>query len=315
MYDLPLAPTETATSEEEVVSADFHARHWEFSEVGPIQVGSDAHYRMFTALLGATYNPYKPAVLDWPKLEPETLARITALPIWDIAVQTEIKAAARIAFYTHTVRHEALRAALLHMAGEEARHKDVLSRLVAAYDIPMKPEPYYALPNDAEWGWLVTGFSECIDSFFAYGLFELAKRSGYFPEALVATFEPVVQEEGRHILFFANWLAWHRANLRWYKRIVFELKVWAVWGFLVYERIGIAKDVDGLEGADANFTMNGSAALSKEMDLLTLLAICLEEDKKRMAGYDSRLKRPTFMPFLGRIGLTALRVKKRIIGR
>ncbi len=61
--------------------------------------------------------------------------------------------------------------------------------------------------------------------------------------------------------------------------------------------------------------MNGSAALSKEMDLLTLLAICLEEDKKRMAGYDSRLKRPTFMPFLGRIGLTALRVKKRIIGR
>lgn len=315
MYDLPLAPTETAASEEVVVSADFQARHWEFPEPGAIEMGSDAHYRMFTALLEATYNPYKPAVLDWPKLDPETLGRITSLPIWDIAVQTEIKAAARIAFYSQTVPREGLRAALLHMAGEEARHKDVLSRLVAAYDIPMKPEPYYALPNDAEWGWLVTGFSECIDSFFAYGLFEMAKRSGYFPEKLVETFEPVVQEEGRHILFFANWLAWYRSNLPWYRRVFLELKIWAVWGFLIYERIGIAKDVDGLEGADANFTMNGSAALSEEMDLPTLLAICLEEDKKRMAGYDSRLKRPTTMPFLGRIGLTALRLKNRIMGR
>ncbi len=291
------------------------ARFWKFPASGPIKIGSDAHYRMFTALLGATYNPYKPAVLDWPKLDPETLGRITSLPIWDIAVQTEIKAAARIAFYSQTVLHPELRDALMHMSSEEARHKDVLSRLVAAYDIPMQPEPDYALPNDAEWGWLVTGYSECVDSFFAYGLFEMAKRSGYFPEKLVETFEPVVQEEGRHILFFSNWLAWHRANLPWWKRIWFELKVWAVWGYLIYERIGIAKDVDGLEGADANFTMNGSSALSEEMDLPKLLAICLEEDKRRMAGYDMRLTRPTTMPFLGRIGLAVLRLKTRILGR
>ncbi len=315
MYDLPLAPTEIADSEEDIVFADQRARFWEFPEPGPIRPGSDAHFRMFTTLLRATYNPYKPAVLEWPRLDPETLGRITSLPIWDIAVQTEIKAAARISFYAQTVAQPALRAALIHMAGEEARHKDVLSRLVAAYDIPMKPEPDYSLPNDAQWGWLVTGFSECIDSFFAYGLFEMAKRSGYFPETLVETFEPVVQEEGRHIMFFSNWLAWYRANLAWYKRVWFELKVLAVWGFLVYERIGIAKDVDGLEGADANFTMNGSSAISEEMDLPALLAICLEQDKRRMAGYDSRLKRPTTMPFLGRIGLTALRFKKHIMGR
>ncbi len=315
MYDLPLAPTEIANSEEDVANADQQARFWAFEEPGPVRFGSGAHYRMFTSLLAATYNPYKPAVLDWPALEPETLRRITSLPIWDIAVQTEIKAAARIAFYAQTVPQPELRAALLLMAGEEARHKDVLSRLVAAYDIPMKPEPYYTLPNDAEWGWLVTGFSECIDSFFAYGLFEMAKRSGYFPDKLVETFEPVVQEEGRHILFFSNWVAWYRANLPWWRRIWFELKIWAVWGYLIYERIGIAKDVDGLEGADANFTMNGSSALSEEMDLSSLLAICLEEDKRRMAGYDSRLRRPTTMPFLGRIGLAALRLKIRILGR
>ncbi len=315
MSEIRAVPTETASSEAEIASADYQARHWTFPEPGPVEIGSAGHYRMFTSLLAATYNPYKPAVLDWPPLSPEALRRIVSLPIWDIAVQTEIKAAARLTFYAQTVPEQELREALLHMAGEEARHKEVLSRLVAAYGIPMKPEPYYALPNDAEWAWLVTGFSECIDSFFAYGLFKMAKRSGYFPAKLVETFEPVVQEEARHILFFANWLAWRRANLGWWRRLGFELKVWRVWGFLLWERLGIAKDVDGLEGADANFTMTGSAAISQEMDLPLLLEICLEEDKRRMAGYDERLRRPTTMPFLGRIGLAVLRLKTRLLGR
>lgn len=315
MYKLPLAPTQTAHAPSDIETADFNARHWEFPEPGPIRKGSEAHYRMFTSLLGATYNPYKPAVLNWPKLDPETLTRITSLPIWDIAVQTEIKAAARIYFYSHTVARDELREALVHMAGEEARHKEVLARLVAAYDIPLKPEAFYAVPTDAEWAWLVTGFSECVDSFFAYGLFEIAKLSGYFPSELVETFEPVIQEEGRHILFFTNWVAWHRANLSWWRRIRFELKVWAVWVYLGYERIGIAKDVDGLEGGDANFTMHGSSAISEEINLLQLLEACLQEDTKRMAGYDSRLCRPSTMRFLGRIGLAFLRVKKRITRR
>ncbi len=298
-------------SESAVATADYNARHWDYPVPGKIKIGADDHFKMLTQLLKATYNPYKPAVLNWPKLDPETLQRITSLPIWDIAVQTEIKASMRIEAFAKTVKSEALRQALLHMAAEESRHRDVLSRLVAAYDIPMQPEEDYQLPNDAEWGFMVTGYSECMDSFFAYGLFEMARRSGFFPAELVETFEPVVQEEGRHILFFTNWVAWHKATMPLWRRPYFALKTAAVWAFLIWERIGIARSVDGLEGADANFTMNGSKALSDEMDPAVLIDICLEEDKKRMAGYDKRLLRPTTMPRLARIARIFIRPKKK----
>jgi hypothetical protein len=294
-----------------VLAADYDSRHWNFPLPGKIRPGADAHFQMLTQLLKATYNPYKPAVLDWPKLDPETLARITSLPIWDIAVQTEIKASMRIEAFAATVKSPALRDALRHMAAEEARHRDVLSRLVAAYDIPMQPEPSYALPRDAEWGFMVTGYSECIDSFFAYGLFEMAKRSGFFPAELVETFEPVVQEEGRHILFFTNWIAWHKATMPLWRRPYFAVKIAAVWLFLIWERIGIARSVDGLEGGDANFTMNGSKALSDEMDPAVLIDICLEEDKRRMAGYDARLLRPTTMPKLARFARLFIKPKTK----
>jgi hypothetical protein len=149
---------------------------------------------------------------------------------------------------------------------------------------------------------MVTGYSECIDSFFAFGLFEAAKRTGYFPTALVETFEPVIQEEGRHILFFANWVAWHRRQLAWWKRPWFRLKIMAVWAFLIWERIGMARGFNNRgEAQDANFSYNGREELGVDMGVRELLQICLAENDRRMAGYDRRLLRPTFVPFFARL--------------
>jgi hypothetical protein len=295
-----------------LAAADHAARHWTYGGKTPVRLGSEAHKHAFCRMFHETFNPYKPSVIPWPELDPEALQRLTSLPIWDIAVQTEGKARLRMLSYAAALRDPALSAAIGLNGWEEGRHKEVLSDLVRTYGITLAPEPPYLEPRDPEWAYLVTGFSECIDSFFAFGLFELARQSGYFPPELVDTFEPVIQEEARHILLFANWLAWHRRNIPWWRRVGFEARVLAVWAFLVWERVGIARGIGGDDKAaaqDNNFTVTGAKSVSSaEVSVGALLATCLAENDRRFAGYDARLVRPTTTPRLVRF---ALRFMKR----
>lgn len=264
---------------------------------GPIRFGSEAHKVLFCRTLLDTFDPYKPAVIDWPKLDKEAQDRITALPIWDIAVQTENRAGLNVCTYAEGIADPLLKKAVELNGFEERRHRHVLSNLVEAYGIKLAPEPVYERPRDPEWAFMVTGYSECIDSFFAFGLFETAKQSGFFPAELVDTFEPVVHEEGRHILFFVNWVAWHRRNMPLWRRPWFELKVLAVWAFLIWERIGIAGDVSNGQ-QDNNFTVNGAQQLGSDINVKKLMGICLAENDRRLGIYDKRLKRPRFVPFM-----------------
>jgi len=276
---------------------------------GSVRLGSDAHKDLFCRTLLDTFNPYKPAVIDWPELDASARDRLVSLPIWDIAVQTEGRARLNVATYAATAPDPLLRKAIELNAFEEGRHKHVLSNLVAAYGIALAPEPEYVVRGDPEWAFMVTGYSECIDSFFAFGLFESAKRSGFFPEALVDTFEPVIQEEARHILFFVNWAAWHRRTMPLWRRPFFELKVLAVWLFLIWERIGIARNV-GSGVQDNNFTVTGAKSVGDDINVTQLIDLCLAENERRMGLYDRRLLRPFAVPALAAFARRFMRPKR-----
>jgi hypothetical protein len=291
-----------------IEDADRAQRVWQGEEPGPIRIGSDAHKRLMSRMLLDTFNPYKPAVIDWPELEPAARERLIRLPIWDIAVQTEGKASLRVKSYADLIDDPLLKEAVELNGFEEARHKLVLANLVQAYGIKLEPEPPYVTPRYPEWAFMVTGYSECIDSFFAFGLFETAKRSGFFPPALVDTFEPVMQEEGRHITFFVNWVAWYRKNLPWWRKPLFQAKIMAVWAFLAWERMSIARGLGGRD--DNNFTVTGASEIGVDINLPELMDICLAENDRRLSGYDSRLLRPHFFPGLVRLARRFMGKKK-----
>jgi len=296
-------------------AADFAFRHWAAPANGAIRPGSNEHRTAFCRMLLDTHNPYKPAVIDWPALDDAARDRLTALPIWNIAVQTEGKAKVRALAYAQSRTDPLLREAIALDAFEEGRHKEVLAKLVAAYGIALDPEPAYPQPRHPEWAWMTLGFSECIDSFFAFGLFAVAKQSAFFPPELVETFEPVIQEEARHILFFVNWAAWHYRNLQWWQKPWWWLRIVAVWIRLVRERIGLARGIGAGKGEkpqDNNFTVTGSKSVADvDLPLASLIDICLAENDQRMAGYDPRLLRPMTIPRLMRFVRRFLRTPRR----
>ena len=295
-----------------VGAADRAARNWTADAAGPIILGSEEHKQAFCRMLLDTHNPYRPSVVDWPILEPEARDRLASLPIWDIAMQTEGNATLRVLSYAETITDPLLREAIEVDGFEESRHKLVLSNLVQAYGIHLAPEPVYQRPRHPEWAFLLAGFCECVDTFFAFGLFSLAKQSGFFPPELVDTFEPVVQEEGRHILFFVNWVAWHRRNLSRWRRILFAAKIFSAWAFLIWERIGVARGIDGQrtgsESQDNNFVFTGSKAIgSGSISAASVVDVCLSEHDRRFSGYDSRLLRPNTMPRIMRLARRFMR--------
>ena len=271
-----------------------------------IRVGSAAHKALFCRTLLDTFNPYKPAVIDWPELDAGARERLVSLPIWDVAVQTEGRARLNVASYAAVTRDPLLREAIELNAFEEGRHKRVLANLVQAYGIALAPEPDYPAPRDPEWAFMLTGYSECIDSFFAFGLFESARRCGFFPPELVNTFEPVMQEEARHILFFVNWAAWHRRTMPLWRRPWFELKVLGIWSVLVWERVRLARDV-GHGVQDNNFTLNGAKSVGADISATELIGLCLAENHRRMSVYDERLVRPAAVPALARLARRLMR--------
>jgi hypothetical protein len=154
---------------------------------------------------------------------------------------------------------------------------------------------------------MITGFSECIDSFFAFGLFALAKQSGYFPPALVDTFEPVIQEEARHILFYANWFDWRRRNVPWLKKPLFWWKCLRIFARIAKDRLNTAKDV----GGGQNFTATGHKDMGINVGIAGLMKLCLQENDRRFAGYDTRLARPLFTPALARLLLPVISLFSR----
>ncbi len=278
----------------------------------PVPLGSEAHKTLFCRTMLDTHDPYRPALIDWPVIDEETRQRIVSLPIWDIAVATEGRAGMNVKTYGEQIADPLLRDAIDMNAYEESRHKIVLADMVTFYGIELQPEEEYKRPRDPEFAFMRTGFSECIDSFFGFGLFKIAKDTGFFPEELVETFEPVMREEGRHILFFVNWVAWHRRTMPLWRRPWFELKVWAVWIALIWERIDMAKGMgeDNTKAQENNFTLNGSKELGVEIEFPELAAICLAENDRRLSVYDERLIRPKFVPGAIRLVLRFMGKKK-----
>ena len=138
---------------------------------------------------------------------------------------------------------------------------------------------------------LRTGYGECLDSFFAFGLFSLGSKSGLFPPKVVAVFETIMQEEARHILFIVNWAAYLRAQRPLPLRPAFDARrAWNIVAQAV-DRVRGAMQLGGGGGeTQYGFTMSSHTSFS-DFSLRPFLELRLSENERRFAAL-RRLLRP-----------------------
>jgi hypothetical protein len=276
-----------------------------------IEIGSSAHRDLLARFFMDSYVDFVPEQVQWPQLSEESRTRLVSLPFWQEAVATENVTSNTVAAAAALEADPALRKAIELQGFEEGRHARLLQALTTHYNIQVAHPPPYE-PVDLEHDFLFAGFGECFDSFFAFGLFALARESGFFGPELIAVFEPVVQEEARHILFFVNWVKYRRSQLPWWRRPAFSLR--CAWIILkqVWSRAKTARTLGGspenkaaavdptaMGGDDGdNFTLKSHQDLGEDVTLHKLLGLCLRENAARLAPYDARLLRPRLVPAL-----------------
>ena len=268
-----------------------------------MEIGSEAHLTLLCREFIDTHDPFEPERLPWPDLDAEGVAKLRGLPFWDEAIRTERRTGAKVTAYAAQESPPLLREAVALQGYEETRHAALLDTLVRRYRIEVDPGPEQPLPQNLEAAFMRTGYGECIDSFFAFGMVALARDTEFLPHPLLDVLEPIVQEEVRHILFLVNWVAYKRGQQPALLRPLHRLRCMASFVGAAWDRARSAGNVAGNVGNGASkdgFTASGASAIAGDFSVRAFVARCLDENTRRFAAYAPELLRPRIVPAMAR---------------
>jgi hypothetical protein len=271
-----------------------------------MKLGSEEHKELFCGSFIASHLTYEPETLPWPDLDSVSLERLRGIPFWREAIRTEREAGMMVNAFAQTADDSLLKEAIALQGREESRHARLIEHLVQHYDIPIAELPPVEEPRDIKTAFIDFGFGECLDSFFAFGLFEIARQSHYFPDALLEIFDPVLDEEARHIMFFINWLTY--AQIQQGRKANWQRDIYALWHY----RAALLDKIQAFTGSQAEkeeqFTATGAGNFMDNLTPESFLYTCLKENDRRLSVFDSRLLQPRLMPNLAQIALRVLKL-------
>ena len=272
-----------------------------------MKIGSQQHKERFCQQFLASHEFYEPDRLPWPDLDPPALERLRSVPFWREVLHTERRAGAIVNAFATTIHDPVLREAVALQGVEEARHARLLEVMIERYGIDVDEPPLAPPPSDIETAFIDFGYGECLDSFLGFGVFKIARESGFLPEPMFKIFDVLMYEETRHIVFFVNWMA-HRevargrgagllrgaTSLRFYSR--------------AFRRMAgtVRKGADANDGAD--FAATQTSVFLDGFSFRRFLHDCYTENARRMRSFDEDLLRPRFLAALAEVALSALRL-------
>ncbi|MDJ0745956.1 MAG: hypothetical protein QNJ32_21690 [Xenococcaceae cyanobacterium MO_167.B27] len=261
-----------------------------------MEIGSEAHKQLFCHSFLNSHRLYEPENLPWPTLDSKTRQLLQNIPFWDEALYTERRAGDMLAAFAATVEDSLLLEAIALQGREESRHARLIEFLIQHYDLEVPSRPEHTIDQNIEPAFINFGYGECFDSFFAFGLFGIVRQAQLMPEAFFTIFDPVLDEEARHMVFFVNWMAY---------KLVIEGKrtfraVNSLWQYskALERRLGnfTTSNKKQPKKSKKGFTATGAKSMTLNLTLEGFLETCLQENAKRMSVYDERLLKPEFIP-------------------
>jgi len=266
-----------------------------------MRIGSEEHKQRFCRQFIASHCRFDPMTLAWPDLDDAALGRLRGIPFWQEVLYTERRAGAIVVAYAQTIADPLVREAVTLQGFEEARHAELLRVMIQRYriaaDEPPLDEPKGSDPRRA---FADFGYGECLDSFLGFGVFKVARRSGFLPEPLFDIFDMLMREETRHIVFFINWMAWQQMasgyGAQWLRAAI------AAW----YYSRAIGRLLGTLRrGRSANdgkdFSATQASVLLNGLTFRGFLQECCAEHARRVEGFDSDLLLPRLLPTVARV--------------
>jgi hypothetical protein len=263
------------------------------------RIGSDEHKRLFCETFVATHVAFEPENLPWPELDPTSLARLRAIPIWTMALEAEVNAGKMLSGFAQTEPDPLVRQALGLQGYEEDRHGRLLSYMIARYGLNVKP--ITAVETPTRQAFLDFGYNECVDSFAGFGIFKLACDAKILPESLTSIFTRVMLEEARHIVFFINWIAYDRCRRGYGSPVAQFVPAMLGYGGAIVRRVKGGAEVSGEGGGDGDLDLFGD--VMRGLTLEKFLQTAIAENDRYMKDFDPRLLRPRVIPALARFAL------------
>ena len=173
--------------------------------------GSEAHKTLFCQTFIDTHRSFEPETLPWPKLDASTIDRLRSIPFWAVALAAEQNAGKWFRVSRGPSRTRWSARPWPCRASRRRATPGSWTSCSSHYEIPVEHQPGNAWKLDRR-SFIDFGYEECIDSFFGFGIFGLARQIQLFIPELTDIFEVILIEEARHVTFFVNWIAYERAH-------------------------------------------------------------------------------------------------------
>ncbi len=269
-----------------------------------MRIGSEEHKDLFCRSFLSSHVPYDPPDLPWPELTEPELERLRGIPVWTMALQTELNAGVMVNGFAETQPDPLIRQAIRLQGYEEDRHARMIGHLSQRYGLNAQPTEPTLRPERR--AFIDFGYAECVDSFLGFGVFRLAREVQFLPDSLISLFARVMIEEARHVVFFVNWIAYERARRGYGAPALQALPTALGYVRALLKNVGRAKAVDQKDmGFAAAGDVFGGITLGKFLDA------CVKANDEYMAAFDPRLLRPRVIPDLARAVLTVVGTGKR----